>query len=203
MKNRKKLVVLLTTLCLSVGGCGQESEIYLEQYQETTTEKGQTEIESGTQIQIPEQELNSCFVYICGAVVSPGVYELSEGSRIYEVIELAGGLTEEADVTFVNQAEPVTDGMMIRIYTIEEVSQMQQETQGNAAADEINDGKVNINTADITEFMTLPGIGSAKAEAIVSYRRENGEFACVEDLMKVPGIKEGVFYQIRDSIKVN
>lgn len=203
MKNKKRIVVLVGLLYFVFSGCGRKTEVYFEPYKETATESKQTETEQLTQIPETEAEQRSCFVYICGAVVSPGVYELLEGSRIYQVIELAGGLTEEADHTFVNQAEPVTDGMMIRIYTTEEVSLMNQGIQESDTKGAEEDGRVNINTADVREFMTLSGIGSAKAEAIVSYRREHGDFACIEDLMKVPGIKEGVFYQIRDSIKAD
>jgi len=142
-------------------------------------------------------------VYICGAVEQPGVYALVEGSRIFEVIAAAGGLTEEADDTFVNQAEIITDGMMVRVYTREEVCSLSEYDRGGADFNgQSQDNRIDINSATIAELMTLPGIGRTKAEAIVSYREEHGSFLRIEDLMKVPGIKEGTFLQMKDEIKV-
>jgi len=195
-------------------GCSRDSDIYLEEYGENEPNVQVTE--SDTQVWeetdgASEQEEskdtvenNLCYVYICGAVKQPGVYALPEGSRIYEVIEDADGLTADADETLVNQAEPVTDGMMVRIYTREEALAFAKENQnGEDTENQEKDGRININTATITELMTLPGIGSAKANAIVSYRDEYGEFSSIEDLMKVPGIKEGIFRQMKEHIKVN
>lgn len=142
----------------------------------------------------------SIFVYICGAVVSPGVYELPAGSRIIQVIEAAGGLTEDADSLLVNQAQIVEDGEQIRIYTKEEAKQA--EIQMNTEAGTTADGKVNINTATAEVLMTLSGIGEAKAEAIIEYREEHGDFTAIEDIMNIPGIKEAVFSKIRDRITV-
>ncbi len=140
------------------------------------------------------------FVYICGAVVRPGVYELPAGSRIVQVIEAAGGLTEDADSLLVNQAKIVEDGEQIRIFTKEEAEEV--EIQMNTETGTTADGKVNINTATAEVLMTLSGIGEAKAEAIIQYREEHGDFTVIEDIMNIPGIKEAVFSKIRDRITV-
>lgn len=198
MINRIRIGCFLGLLLLGLSACSQKTDIYLEEHE---TDSQNTEAKDMIQEAETFEEAQDkvCYVYICGAVVKPGVYTLPQGSRIYEVIQAAGGLCDDAEDTFVNQAEPVSDGMMIRIYTKEEA-----ELQKEMPADNMqSDGRVDINAAGVTELMTLPGIGSAKAEAIVSYRTENGEFSNIEDLMEIPGIKEGIFAQIREHIKVN
>lgn len=200
MKNRKRIGCLLGLLILALCACGRNSDIYLEEYKENTQK---TETEELLEVSGNEEESTICYVYICGAVAKPGVYALPEGSRIYEVIQEAGGLTEDAEDTLVNQAEPVTDGMMIRIYTKEEAEANGVEGSDTAGGSSNGDDRLDINTASVTELMTLPGIGSAKAEAIVAYREEYGEFSSIEDLMKIPGIKEGIFRQMKEHIKVN
>ena len=135
-------------------------------------------------------------VYVCGAVQHPGVYELAEGSRVYEALALAGGVTDDASPTAVNQAQLLTDGEMIEILTVDEA--MERET----AQETESDGRVNINTADAEELKTLPGIGEAKADSIIAYREKNGAFAVIEDIKNIEGIKDGVFAKLEDHIKV-
>lgn len=135
-------------------------------------------------------------VYVCGAVVHPGVYELAEGSRIYEAVAMAGGMTDDASPTAVNQARVLTDGEMIEILTADE----EQEQRIIQEAD--SDGKVNLNTADAEELKTLPGIGDAKANSILAYREQHGAFAAIEDIKNIEGIKDGIFARLEDYIKV-
>ena len=154
-----------------------------------------------------EQESEACYVYVCGAVEAPGVYMLNTGDRIYEAIALAGGLTEDASTAAVNQAETVSDGQMIFVPTIEEAEAgigVISEVSGAATSEQgtVSDGKVNLNTASLTELMTLPGIGESKAQSILDYRAKNGGFSSVEEIMNVDGIKEGLYNRIKDSIKV-
>ncbi len=155
------------------------------------------------------------FVHLCGAVKEPGVYEVKSGSRLYEVLKRAGGLTEEACDSFLNQAQLLTDGSQIYVPTKEEVANGAVENNGNAqnesrdlaengagVSDASSGDKVNINTADVNELMTLSGIGESKAKAIVEYRESNGAFKSIEELMNIRGIKDGVFQKIKDSITV-
>lgn len=192
------IAAAMSLLC----GCGARNNAYLEKNTGETGELCVTEALSATETEEPDgaKEEKTCLVYVCGAVVSPGVYELDDGSRIYEAVELAGGFMEEAAEDALNLAESVTDGQMIRIPTEEE-----QEAVGRqgAEADSAADGKLDLNRADVAALMELPGIGQSKAEAIVGYREEHGPFFQAEDLMKVEGIKEGVFNKIKDRIKVD
>ena len=193
--NRKIRVFLVIIFCISMlCGCGSRNTVYLEKIQTETSEVPQTEEKDST------KETGSCFVYVCGAVVNPGVYELPENSRVYEAVAMAGGMTEDAGTEAVNQAEIVTDGQMLRIPTIAEVLAAQEDASGDSGA--TDDGLLNINQAEVADFMTLPGIGQSKAEALVRYREEHGKFSSIEEIMNVDGIKEGVFNKIKDSIKV-
>lgn len=146
-----------------------------------------------------QDELKSVVVHICGAVVSPGVYELSPGSRIADAVELAGGLLEDADESYVNLAELLADGQQISIPTKQEARLMRQLPQQNSVAC----GKININTADKVLLCSLPGIGDTRAADIIAYRQEHGGFKAIEDIMQVSGIKEGSFQKIKEMITVN
>lgn len=154
-----------------------------------------TDAQSGRGSSAGEAEMLA--VFVCGSVMTPGVYELPEGSRVYEAIALAGGMTDEAAQTAVNQAELLTDGQMIEIPTVEE-------HQARASAEEAyEDGLVNINTADLEELKTLPGIGDSKARSIIAYREKNGAFGSIEDIKNVDGIGDGIFAKLEGCMKVN
>lgn len=179
---------------------------------------------------VVREEKEKIFVYVCGAVQVPGVYGLEEGARLYEAIACAGGVREDAAEESINQAQTVVDGERLYIPTDEEVRQDLEEflksgvsvgtggtkseetggISGGNVSSAFHDGsstnsagKVNINTASKEELKTLNGIGDTRAESILSYREQNGPFQTIEDLMKVDGIKEGVFNKMKDSITVN
>lgn len=139
-----------------------------------------------------------CYVHVCGEVVNPGVYVLSAGSRIFEAIEAAGGFTDEASGSALNLAEKVCDGMQIVVWSEADAETLHD---GSGSAEE-GPHLVNLNTATKDELMTLKGIGESKAEDIIRYREESGGFSAIEDIMKVPGIKNAGFQKIKDSITV-
>ncbi|MCH5275447.1 MAG: helix-hairpin-helix domain-containing protein [Lachnospiraceae bacterium] len=136
------------------------------------------------------------FVYICGEVVSPGVYEVAVESRIWDVLLAAGGFTEEAAAESINLAKKVEDGMQITVPSLSEEEERKQEAERKAA------GLVNLNTASKEELCTIPGIGESRAEAILAYRNAQGGFSRVEEIMQVDGIKEGLYAKIQDKIYV-
>lgn len=158
------------------------------------------------------------YVDIKGAVKNPGVYSLLEGDRLFDVIEMAGGLLPQAASQAVNQAQRLTDQMMIYIYTQSELDEMNQHYLGDYQEESAlgitspmdeedtsgnNQIKVNINTAQVNELESLPGIGPKKAEAIIQYRTEQGSFQVKEDLMNISGIGEKTFQQLEGYITVN
>lgn len=155
---------------------------------------------------VGNSEKSGIYVYICGEVINPGVYELSGDSRIYEAVDAAGGFTENAARECVNLASKVSDGMQITIYNREESASLQADSasvDGNAGKSGTSgSGLVNLNTATKEELMTLKGIGESKAEDIIRYREKSGGFKKIEDIMKISGIKENGFQKIKDSITV-
>jgi len=175
-----------------------------------------------------ERVSGKCYVYVCGEVAEPGVYVLESGDRIYEAVEMAGGMTADAGTCAVNLAQSVYDGLMVYIPDSEEAAGMTgsmtsaggsavsaggsvtsadssvrngEETSGGTASSP-EDGRLNLNTASLAELMTLSGIGQTKAQAVVNYRDAHGGFSSVEEIMNVDGIKEGLYNRIRDQIKV-
>ena len=155
---------------------------------------------------VENSEKSGVYVYICGEVIKPGVYELSGDSRIYEAVDAAGGFTENAARECVNLASKVSDGMQITIYNREEAASLLAdrapvgENAGKSGTS--GSGLVNLNTATKEELMTLKGIGESKAEDIIRYREKSGGFKKIEDIMKISGIKENGFQKIKDSITV-
>ncbi|MDD7266875.1 MAG: helix-hairpin-helix domain-containing protein [Lachnospiraceae bacterium] len=144
------------------------------------------------------------YVQISGAVVKPGVYEMAPDSRIFQLIEAAGGLTETAAVEQINQALRLQDGQHIHVPTIGETAKQTADGDNAAATDGAvtTSGRVNINRAGTEELCTLPGIGLSKAADIISYRTKLGGFTDPAQLMEIAGIKERLFEKIKDHIVI-
>ena len=167
------------------------------------------------------EEAKTLVVHICGAVSAPGVYELPAGSRIIDAVEAGGGFLPEADEACCNLAEEIVDGCQIYIMTksescadgqAEKKAGIQTSPDSDMQTTDINvrsnsttaleNGLVNLNTADVAALMTLPGIGESRAKAIISYREQQGAFTKIEDIMKISGIKQAAFSKIKDKITV-
>jgi len=157
------------------------------------------EIEVGIEEEINEIEVNF-IVDIKGEVVLPSIYHMEEGDRVQDAVNKAGGFTKEANQLSINLAERCYDEMVIYVPSVnEEETDIFIGSTGNATAKQEG---VLINQADSTELTVLPGIGPAKAEAIVSFREENGPFKSIDDITKVPGIGEKTLETIRDQLVI-
>lgn len=205
MKKIKNLICILA-LVLGISGCANQRE----EAKELLLSKETSEVKAGSngkeEVWLEaeakpqkEEETDIIYVQVSGAVNHPGVYELPLGSRVFQALELAGGMTQEAQEKSINQAQTLEDGQMIWVPTVEEAAALPKQQPESLAKD---DGKVNLNTATKEELQTLPGIGEAKAQSIVAWREEHGSFTQIEDIMKIEGIKEGVFSKIKDCVKV-
>ena len=161
---------------------------------------GETVEDSSYTVPIKQEEVeNYIYVDIKGSVVQPGVYKLKEGSRLFQVIETAGGFLDEANTKSVNLSVLLADQMLIYIPSINDI---ENEDASDSVTIEIDDGLININTANQSELETLPGIGPATAISIIEYRTLNGNFREIEEIMNVSGIGESTFETIRYLIKV-
>lgn len=159
---------------------------------ETTKESAEASSDGELELSMSEDITEtSIAVDVVGAVVHPGVYYVSEGSRVCDAIEAAGGFDDNAISANINQARLLNDGEQIIV------------PDKTSEKTEASDGLINLNRADKETLMTIPGIGEAKAEAIVAYREEHGSFQSIESLMEIPGIKEGVYNRISQYVCVN
>ena len=173
--------------CLYLTGCGREEVPYLDttQTQEQTVETERTEQKETLKSDQTVQ-----------------VYELKDGMRICDAVEAAGGLTKAASREYWNLAEKLSDGQMIYFPTEEEARERKASAEAAGATVEESDGRIDINTADATQLVTIPGIGETRAAAILAYREKNGPFAKVEDIMQVSGIKSALFEKMKDYITI-
>ncbi len=181
------------------------------------------DLENVENVILPDEEENiakdnndtskTIFVHIAGAVEDEGIIEIAENSRIADAIELAGGVTDDADLSNVNLAYVLEDGMKVKIPSKNDEILTEQEyittengenivTENNDISKESESSLININTASQSELETLPGIGSATAMKIINYREENGKFNSIEDLKNVKGIGDAKYENIKDLIKV-
>ncbi len=145
-------------------------------------------------------ETQAVFVDISGAVEKPGVYQVSKETRLFEVIEMAGGLSEDADADHVNRASFVEDGQKI-IIPVKGSENMTGITSSEDVSAGAGSGLININTASADELKTLNGIGDVMAERIIEYRSSKA-FKSKEDIMSVDGIGSKTYENIKDFIDV-
>lgn len=172
------------------------------------------------------------YVDIKGSVANPNVYMIEEGKRVIDAINTAGGILENADTSILNLSKKLTDEMCIIVYTKEEIDEYRKQgleskeivkkleedllqvndyndaqikenktIMSNKTSNTSNE-KISINTATKEELLTLSGIGESKADAIVKYREENGEFKTIEDIKNVSGIGDALFEKIKDNITI-
>ena len=196
----KLLGAMLFCVLLFTGCSVPDRALVLLPGEEQTTETlEETLVDSGSVGQaakVPEYpEQTTIFVHVCGAVKNPGVVELPEGSRAVDALEAVGGLREDGASDYVNLASGLTDGQQLYFPGREEAEELRQ--------NQAMEGLVNINTAGVEQLCTLPGIGEARAGEIIAYRETHGSFGSTEEIMRVPGIKQGAYEKLRDLITVN
>lgn len=187
-KGWKKWILSIACMCIFTGCNPKSGGVLIQKEAGDYTEKSREASKE------EEENYANIGIYICGEVRKPGVYELMPGSRVTDAIDAAGGVTGKASLNSINLAEYIEDGQKITIPS--KAEEKKKEEQQKATGQ----GMVNINEADIADFMTLPGIGESKANDIIAYRQEHGDFGTITDIMNVPGIKDGIFNRIKDKI---
>ena len=186
--------VLLAGIIYFCKGNAYDSDITAED----TGIVSEENIEAELMTPVPEKE--PVIVHVSGAVVSPGVYEIDSGMRVYDAINAAGGFLDSASDDNLNLAQIITDGEKITVLTKKQAKKIKKSDGGKSGTD--NEMLININTASKEELMNLPGIGEAKADAIIEYRENNGGFKSTDGIMGISGIKEGVYSKIEKYITV-
>ncbi len=203
---KKSIFIITIFFMCTFCACSKETQVMLEE-SETYLQESQFASVTETSVEVSSSESGSTiFVHVCGQVNDPAVYEFENGARVVEAIEKAGGFMENAATDYLNLAKVLTDGEKIYVPDKEEALGLNpvnvDTAQGNVADAKDTNTKVNINTASKEELLSLKGIGDSRAQDIINYRTENGKFAAIEDIMKVPGIKQGAFNKIKDNIRV-
>jgi len=149
------------------------------------------------------EERAKIVIHITGAVNRPGVYELSEGDRVKDAIDAAGGASSDADLTIINLAQKLRDEDKIYVPKIGEFDNTKEASENLIPGINPSEaGKIDINSADITQLDSLPGIGPATAQKIIDYREQNGPFKTIEEIKNVSGIGDKKFEDIKDKITV-
>ncbi len=171
-------------------------------------------VENSQEEDTSETEQKEIVVHVTGAVKNEGIVKVKENSRINDVIEAAGGVTSNADLSNVNLAYVIEDGQKIYIPCKTEEQGLQEEEEQNIVSEgaggnvlEIDDETinvtfVNINTASAEKLEQLPGIGSSTAAKIIEYREKYGKFKTIEDIKNVSGIGNSKYEAIKDFIYV-
>ena len=220
IKGALAAAVLLSALILT--SCGDRNEMTLSRLEAQNADEAgegvpgyqpdadpaQSRPEAGSTQNEPDpaagvSEELTIVVYICGSVQDPGVYELPAGSRVCDGLDAAGGFSEGADEKRINLAGMLEDGDMVFFPGVgEELAEGASDYITDREEQSATGALININTAGEQALCTLPGIGSSKAQAIISYREEHGSFKDIKEIMNVNGIGENLFNQIKDLIRV-
>ena len=216
---RKQIVIGIFILFLLVGG----TILTIFMFQSDKKDKSDLVVSTATNSlkkKSKKENIENYKVDIKGEILTPGIYTLKSNSRVIDVIEMSGGLTENADTYVINLSKKITDEMVIIIYSKSEVKDFEKTKETEKIVQEkcikkdenalkndacITDsvktsGKVSINTATKEELMSLTGIGDSKAEDIIKYREENGLFKTIEDIKNVSGIGDSLFAKIKENI---
>lgn len=153
---------------------------------------------------LEEQKDSKLFVDVKGAVNNSGMYQVNEGARLLDAVELAGGFTAEADQTRMNFAKLLVDQEVIYVPKVGEElpEQAVVSAAGGTVSSSSTENKINLNTADEQQLQELSGIGEKRAQDIIKYREENGSFQAIEDLTKVSGIGEKTLDNLRDMVTI-
>jgi len=220
------VIIVVVTAFLFFGPKGKNENVTLENKKdeissgkasETANDGGNGEVAEESDKEKETKGGGKIFIDIAGEVKNPGVYEVTSDSRIFEAIEKAGGLTEKADTTNVNQAETVKDGQKISIPKKGATAQSSggsggepshttsapaSNAQTSAGTDPASGAKININSADSSQLQTINGIGPSTAEKIIRYRTSKGTFKSIDDLKKVNGIGDKKLEKLRPYVTI-
>lgn len=193
-------ILLAAGICAGLLGCAGGTESLVLERSEVTEDVTDAQSVGENEEESISEEI---VVFVCGAVLSEGVYRLPQGARLGDAVEAAGGFSGDADSSWLNLAAFARDGEKIRVPTEEEGLRLREKELQTESGSRQGMGPVNINTADSAELQRIPGIGEVRANRIIAYREENGVFTDPEEITRVSGIGEAVYREIKDYITVS
>lgn len=210
-KERIILIIMTIFILLFIGGyiINKANKAVYTELETDSNEFGSNIIENETNDEKMELEDKEIIIHVTGAVKKQGIVKIKQGSRISDVINVAGGIDDRADLSKINLAYIVQDGQKIYVPSIDDKEDTETILE-EAGVNVIKDGtdsnnkkdKININNASQTELETLSGVGPSTALKIINYRNENGKFKKIDDIKNVPGIGEAKFENIKEDICV-
>lgn len=210
-RHHKVVVTLLALIAALVVGfgvvLGKSSKVVQEEpVLPTWSQTSQTSQDTRQSSQKTEPLSQTITVDVKGAVQKPGVYDLASGSRVTDAIQKAGGLTDKADRRSINLAQKLADEAVIYVATEGEASPLLGSSlveSSHRSPSETAKGKVNLNTATITDLQSISGIGAKRAQDIIDYRDSSGGFKSVDELSNVSGIGDKTLEKLREEVTVD
>ena len=185
----------------------QKQENNIQQLMEQTSYSSSSKTEKSEQRSESDQGDKSeemVTVDVKGAVKKPGVYQLKSSSRVHDALLKAGGMTDEADLKSINQAQKLVDEAVVYVAKVgENVVDVTTNTSASTATSQAKAGLVNLNTATEADFQTISGIGQKRAQDIIAYREANGKFKSVDDLKNVTGIGAKTLEKLKEYVTVD
>lgn len=185
----------------------QKQENNIQQLMEQTSYSSSSKTEKSKQRSENDQgDKNEGMVTVDvkGAVKKPGVYQLKSSSRVHDALLKAGGMTDEADLKSINQAQKLVDEAVVYVAKVgENVVDVTTNTSASTATSQAKAGLVNLNTATEADFQTISGIGQKRAQDIIAYREANGKFKSVDDLKNVTGIGAKTLEKLKEYVTVD
>ena len=208
---KKQILILISVIVIAVGFFlyTKESSSNSGTLFETKTEEvevGKDDYEDETEVRVETKEIEpdlqgTIFVDVQGEVVNPGVFEVDRDVRVGYLIDLAGGLTDSANVLGLNRAARIYDEMVIFVPHVDDVRTIIEPDSGDDVENNEESELISLSTACALKLQSLPGIGSALSANIIAHREANGAFSTIEELVNVPGIGNGILENIRELIK--
>ena len=206
--NYKQILLICGLLLIIIIGIGITLYINNKSYEEYSfldndITKDKIDVKEYT-YNIEDKKEETIIVHITGEVIKQGIVKIKEGGRVIDAIEEAGGTTEDADLSKINLAYILEDGSKIYIPSIHDTDEDIYENTGSIenTNNKTEPIRVNINTANETELIKIPGIGDAMAKSIITYRKENGKFDSTEELKNISGIGDSKYNNIKEYVYV-
>jgi len=206
LENKKiVLSIIILLLVITIGSLGATMYFYNES-------KNDICLEECSNYAYETEEVSNWYVEVKGAVKKPGVFNVSEGIIVNDVIKMAGGFNKNAYTNNINLSKKVSDELVIYVYTKSEyqknisvsnnvINKPNDITSGDIVVTP-SEGKININTASLDELSKLPGLGEKKAQTIIEYRNTNGLFKAIEDITNVSGIGTATYEKLKELITI-